>query len=86
MSIEDDQKAIIRLGTVHSWIFKASLYVMPIFGLWAVKTIVQHDTDIAVIKAELAMMSGGKFGNTPSLDPRKVAAVHATDDECSDQK
>lgn len=60
MSIEDDSQSIIRLGTVHGWIFRVCLWGAPIFGLWAINTIVRHDTDIAVLKMQISMMSAGK--------------------------
>lgn len=59
----DDPDSIIRLGTIHSWLFRISLWVAPIFSLWAISTIVRHDTDIAVLKMQITMMqasSGGK--------------------------
>jgi hypothetical protein len=58
VSITDDQKEIIRLGTVHSWVFKIVLWGAPVFGLWAVNRIVDHDTQIAVLKMQVQMLSG----------------------------
>lgn len=58
----DDPQSIIRLGTIHSWLFRISLWAAPFFSLWAISTIVRHDTDIAVLKMQITMMqaSGGK--------------------------
>jgi hypothetical protein len=56
MSITDEnQKEIIRLGTVHSSVFKASLYVMPIILAYFVTMVLRHDTDIAVLKERIAI-------------------------------
>lgn len=44
MSIDDSNgKSIIRLGTVHEWVFKVSLWVAPIAALWFVQTLLAHD-------------------------------------------
>jgi len=65
MSIVDDSSdSVIKLGTVHSWIFRISLYLAPLFFLWAVTSIMKHDTEIAVLKMQVVMMqsSGGGKG------------------------
>ena len=57
--IEEDSESVIKLGTVHSWLFKISMWGAPIFFIWAVTAIMRHDTDIAVLKMQIAMMNGG---------------------------
>lgn len=65
MSIEDttSSDSIIKLGTIHSWIFKISLMVAPVFALWLVTTILSHDREIAVLKMQVVMMQGGGKGS-----------------------
>lgn len=64
MSItSEDPNNVIKLGTIHGWIFKASLWVAPLFVLWAVNTIVRHDTDIAVLKMQITLMQNGGKGS-----------------------
>ncbi len=58
MSITDDQKEIVSLGTVHGWIFKVSLWLAPLCAVWLVSKVMAHDTDIAVLKMQIMM--GGK--------------------------
>ena len=59
--IEEDSESVIRLGTIHSWLFKISMWAAPIFFIWAVTSIMRHDTEIAVLKMQIAMIqSGGK--------------------------
>jgi hypothetical protein len=64
MSIEDTTSdSVIKLGTLHAWIFKISLMVAPVFALWLVTTILSHDREIAVLKMQIAMMQGGGKGS-----------------------
>ncbi len=65
MSIEDttSSDSIIKLGTIHSWLFKISMWAAPIFFIWAVKAIMRHDTEIAVLKMQVVMMQGGGKGS-----------------------
>ena len=55
MSINDDQQEIVRLCTVHAAVFKASLWLAPIFSIWIVNKVIEHDTEIALLKMEMAM-------------------------------
>lgn len=72
MSImESDQTEIIKLGTVHAWVFKISLWVMPVFSVWMVNTVLTHDRDIAVIKMQLAMQSSGKVTQSVNVGQAK---------------
>ena len=68
MSIMDDNQEIIKLGTVHGWVFKISLWAAPLFFVWTVNTILAHDRDIAVMKMQIAMQSGGKGNISNSIN------------------
>jgi hypothetical protein len=73
--IEEDSESVIRLGTIHAWLFKISMWVAPIFFIWAVTTMVRHDTDIAVLKMQIAMMqSGGKSSVSQNVNVGKADA------------
>jgi hypothetical protein len=61
--IEEDSESVIRLGTIHSWLFKISMWAAPIFFIWAVTAIMRHDTEIAVLKMQVAMMNSGGKGS-----------------------
>lgn len=67
MSITDDQKELINLGTVHAWVFKASLWVAPLLSVWLVNKVISHDTDIALLKLEISM-SRKSSGITQSVN------------------
>ena len=51
----EDNEEIIKLGTVHGWVFKISLWAAPLFFVWSVNTILAHDRDIAVLKMQMTM-------------------------------
>ena len=73
--IEEDSQSVIRLGTVHSWLFKIIMWLAPLFFLWAVTAIVRHDTEIAVLKMQIAMMqSGGKGSVSKNVNVGKAEA------------
>lgn len=55
MNIMEDNEEIIKLGTVHGWVFKISLWAAPLFFVWTVNTILAHDRDIAVLKMQMTM-------------------------------
>jgi len=55
VSIMEDNEEIIKLGTVHGWVFKISLWAAPLFFVWTVNTILAHDRDIAVLKMQMTM-------------------------------
>jgi len=61
--VEEDSNAVIKLGTVHSWIFKISLFFMPVFAVWMVTTVLSHDRDIAVLQMQMTMMERGSKGS-----------------------
>jgi hypothetical protein len=78
MSIEDttSSDSIIKLGTIHSWLFKISMWAAPIFFIWAVTAIMRHDTEIAVLKMQVAMMnSGGKGSVSQNVNVGKADAA-----------
>lgn len=51
MGIQDEnQREIIRLGAVHSVVFKISLYAMPIIIGYFVSMVLRHDKEIAVMQ------------------------------------
>ena len=61
MSIADDEgNEIVKLNTVHAWAFKVAIWFAPIFAIWLVMKVLTHDTDIAVLKMQISMQSGGK--------------------------
>lgn len=55
VSIMEENEEIIKLGTVHGWVFKISLWAAPLFFVWTVNTILAHDRDIAVLKMQMTM-------------------------------
>jgi hypothetical protein len=65
--IEEDSDSVIRLGTVHSWLFKISMWAAPIFFIWAVTAIMRHDTEIAVMKMQIAWMQSSNGGGKGSV-------------------
>jgi hypothetical protein len=74
--IEEDSESVIRLGTIHSWLFKISMWAAPIFFIWAVTAIMRHDTEIAVLKMQVAMMnSGGKGSVSQNVNVGKADAA-----------
>lgn len=71
--IDESSDSVIKMGTVHSWLFKISLWAAPIFFLWAVAAIMRHDTEIAVLKMQIAMMqSGGKGSVSQNVNVGKA--------------
>lgn len=59
MSIEDDSgRAIVTMGTVNAWAFKIAIWFAPVFAIWMVTKVMAHDTDIAVLKMQMAMQGG----------------------------
>ena len=73
--IEEDTESVIRLGTIHSWLFKISMWAAPIFFIWAVTSIMRHDTEIAVLKMQIAMIqSGGKGSVSQNVNVGKSDA------------
>lgn len=72
MSITDDQKEIVNIGTIHAWIFKASLWAAPLICVWLVNKVLAHDTDIALLKLELAMSRKGNSGISQSVNVGKT--------------
>lgn len=73
MSITDDQKEVVNIGTVHAWIFKASLWAAPLLCVWLVNKVLAHDTDIALLKLELAMSRKAANGISQSVNVGKAA-------------
>jgi len=69
--MDTDQTEVIKLGTVHAWVFKISLWVMPVFSVWMVNTVLTHDREIAVIKMQLAMQSSGKVTQSVNVGQAK---------------
>jgi hypothetical protein len=76
--IEEESESVIRLGTIHSWLFKISMWAAPIFFIWAVTAIMRHDTEIAVLKMQVAMMnSGGKGSVSQNVNVGKADGAKA---------
>lgn len=62
MSIMDAEgNEIIRVGTLNAWAFKIAIWIAPLFSVWLVNKVLKHDTDIAVLKMQLAI--SGSRGN-----------------------
>jgi len=78
MSIQDEnQREIIRLGTVHSAVFKASLYGMPIILGYFVAMVMRHDTDIAVLKERV-----GLHAKAEARPPQVASKLQLQEAEC----
>ncbi len=77
MSIREQNEGIIKLGTVHSWVFKISLWAAPLFFVWSVKTILAHDRDIAVLKMEVAMLGIKGISQRVNVGQHDKAAAEA---------
>lgn len=64
MSImEDNGTEIIRVGTLNAWAFKVAIWIAPLFSIWLVSKVLAHDTEIAVLKMQIAMQSSGNKGS-----------------------
>lgn len=73
MSIMDDSdKEIVTLGTVNGWAFKCAIWFAPIFAIWMTTKVLAHDTDIAVLKMQIAMQSGGKVSQSVNVGQNKA--------------
>jgi len=71
MSIEDGEgREIIRLGNIHAAAFKGAIYFAPIFAIWIVTKVLSHDTEIAVLKSQIAY--GDKRGVSQSVNVGKT--------------
>ena len=77
MSIIDDQKKIIKLGTLHSWMFTISLYLIPVAGGWMVQKVLAHDTEIAVMRMQVARMERKLDVANADQEPKKFQAWKA---------
>lgn len=71
MSIMDDQEEIIRVGTINGWAFKVAIWFAPIFAIWMTTKVLAHDTDIAVLKMQIAMQGGGKVSQSVNVGQTK---------------
>lgn len=72
MSIMDnDQQEIVTLGTVNGWAFKLAIWFAPIFAIWMTTKVLAHDTDIAVLKMQIAMQGGGKVSQNVNVGQAK---------------
>ena len=71
MSIMDDQEEIIRVGTINGWAFKVAIWFAPIFAIWMTTKVLAHDTDIAVLKMQIAMQGGGKVSQSVNVGQAK---------------
>ena len=80
MSIQEEQgDEIVKLGTVHAWAFKIAIWFAPIFAVWMVTKVMQHDTDIAVLKMQLSLSSSGKgMSQSVNVGDSKAGAVETT--------
>ncbi len=75
--MEQNEEMII-LGTVHSWVFKISLWAAPLFFVWSVKTILVHDRDIAVLKMQVAMQGTKGISQSVNVGQDDKAAAEAS--------
>lgn len=67
----DDQEEIIRVGTINGWAFKVAIWFAPIFAIWMTTKVLAHDTDIAVLKMQIAMQGGGKVSQNVNVGQAK---------------
>lgn len=70
----EDNQEIIKLGTVHGWVFKFSLWAAPLFFVWTVNTILAHDRDIAVLKMQVAMQGTKGISQSVNVGQQDKAA------------
>ena len=71
----DEDREIVTLGTVNGWAFKLAIWFAPIFAIWMVTKVLAHDTDIAVLKMQMAMRSdGNKVSQSVNVGQAKDAA------------
>jgi len=82
--IDESSDSVIKMGTVHSWLFKISLWAAPIFFLWAVAAIVRHDTEIAVLKMQIVMMQSGGKGVSQNVNVGKATTTPELADTARD--
>lgn len=75
--IDENQNEIIRLGTVHSAVFKISLYVMPLILGYFGTMVLRHDKEIAVMQQNLTDIRSTAHGISTKMGmlPNKVAAA-----------
>jgi hypothetical protein len=75
----EENEEIIKLGTVHGWVFKISLWAAPLFFVWTVNTILAHDRDIAVLKMQMTMQGLKGISQSVNVGQHdKAAAETAT--------
>lgn len=55
MSIMEDQQEIVRVGTINAWAFKVAIWFAPIYAVFLTTKVLTHDTEIAVLKIQIAM-------------------------------
>lgn len=75
MNIMEENEEIIKLGTVHGWVFKISLWAAPLFFVWTVNTILAHDRDIAVLKMQVAMQGTKGISQSVNVGQHDKAAT-----------
>lgn len=73
----EQNEEIIKLGTVHGWVFKISLWAAPLFFVWSVNTILAHDRDIAVLKMQVAMQGTKGILQSVNVGQHDKAAAEA---------
>ena len=77
--MEQDQE-IVTLGTVNGWAFKLAIWFAPIFAVWMVAKVLAHDTDIAVLKMQIAIHDGsGKVSQSVNVGEVKDSAALVKD-------
>ena len=73
MSIMDEDREIVTLGTVNGWAFKLAIWFAPFFSIWMVTKVLAHDTEIAVLKMQMSMHNGGKVSQSVNVGQAKDA-------------
>ena len=74
MSIMDEDREIVTLGTVNGWAFKLAIWFAPFFSIWMVTKVLAHDTDIAVLKMQFSMQgTNGKVSQSVNVGQAKDA-------------
>lgn len=80
MSIMEDNQEIVRIGTINGWAFRIAIWFAPIFSLWLVAKVLTHDTEIAVLKMQIAMRGdNGKVSQSVKVGATDAEALAKED-------
>ena len=68
MSIREEQQEIVRIGTINAWAFRLTIWFAPIFAIFLTSRVLTHDTEIAVLKIQMAMQNTRGSGVSQSVN------------------